>query len=147
MRKPINLILYNHSASPKDLPIDEVSVTLAGHDTEALKFASAASSLKPGKTNVRLFCPVSTILLGMDVTDATMDQIASTGAFIHESSEIRMKQLLFQWSHRSPNGSSKVKHQAEQPRLVRIPRDLHAFDVRLRQSYHSQLFLYCVAFF
>lgn len=43
---------------PKPLPANEVSIILAGRDSERYKFVSSIQGLAPGITTVTLFCPV-----------------------------------------------------------------------------------------
>ncbi|KAF5391403.1 hypothetical protein D9757_001971 [Collybiopsis confluens] len=103
---------------PCPIPIDEVSVLLAGRDSERFKFTAVSESLPPGKTKLKLFCP-----------------IPCHGSFLLDSSEIRMKRLVLQLSHRRTAQSVRTSRffGKDSNILVRVPPDLLAFDVRLRQ--------------
>ncbi|KAJ3796702.1 trafficking protein particle complex subunit 10 [Lentinula aff. detonsa] len=106
-----------HNSLPCPISISEVSILLTGRDLERFRFTSATESLSPGKTNLKLFCPTP-----------------CHGSFLLDSSEIRMKRLLLQWSHRRTSHNKTPRHAAKGNNvLVRIPHDLLAFDVRLRQ--------------
>ncbi|KAJ3896581.1 trafficking protein particle complex subunit 10 [Lentinula edodes] len=112
----VEVTVHNHLPCP--IPISEVSILLAGRDLERFRFASANESLAPGKSKLKLFCP-----------------IPCYGSFLLDSSEIRMRRLLLQSSHRRTGHNAKNTRYAVKDNnlLVRIPRDLLAFDVRLRQ--------------
>ncbi|KAJ7582878.1 trafficking protein particle complex subunit 10 [Mycena floridula] len=100
---------------PCTLPINEVSVTLAGRDTEKLRFSLAVDQLPPGKTKMTLFCPTS-----------------PHGTYLFESSEVRVCRLLLQWSHRKkPTIGRHI--------LIRIPKDILALDVTIHQPKHIEL--------
>ncbi|KAF8831376.1 hypothetical protein HHX47_DHR1000473 [Lentinula edodes] len=112
----VEVTVHNHLPCP--IPISEVSILLAGRDLERFRFTSANESLAPGKSKLKLFCP-----------------IPCYGSFLLDSSEIRMRRLLLQSSHRRTGHNAKNTRYAVKDNnlLVRIPRDLLAFDVRLRQ--------------
>ncbi|KIK59816.1 hypothetical protein GYMLUDRAFT_261811 [Collybiopsis luxurians FD-317 M1] len=103
---------------PCSIPTSEVSVVLTGRDSERFKFAAPNESLTPGKTKLKLFCP-----------------IPCHGSFLLDSSEIRIKRLLLQWSHRRAAQNSKSSRGLGKDNsvLVRVPHDPLAFDVHLRQ--------------
>ncbi|ETW85992.1 hypothetical protein HETIRDRAFT_309755 [Heterobasidion irregulare TC 32-1] len=102
---------------PCEIPVDEVSVTLTGRESERLVFNVKTRSLASGMSTLTLFCPTS-----------------SWGTFIFDSSEVRISRLHFQWVHRQPAEASKLSRQkAELPVLVRLARDLCAFDVRIKR--------------
>ncbi|THH18490.1 hypothetical protein EW146_g2511 [Bondarzewia mesenterica] len=106
-----------HNRLPCDIPLDEISVTLKGRGSERLVFNAKLHTLAAGVTTLSLFCPTS-----------------SWGTFLHESSETRMSRLRFQWVHRQDSATSKPSRQKfEPPTLIRLARDLRAFDVRLKR--------------
>jgi hypothetical protein len=47
---------------PQELPIDQVTVVLAGRDKERLNFSASAERLAQGLTPLRLFCAVSVLM-------------------------------------------------------------------------------------
>ncbi|TFK43010.1 trafficking protein particle complex subunit 10 [Crucibulum laeve] len=104
------------------LPADQVNVTLAGRDSDKLRFISPIEGLPPGKTDLTLFCPTP-----------------SSGIFLLESTEIRVAHLLLQYVHKkqAPKGPSTSKQNF--PVLVRIPQDLHALDLQISQSHRIEL--------
>ncbi|KAJ4488048.1 trafficking protein particle complex subunit 10 [Lentinula aciculospora] len=106
-----------HNYLPCPVSIGEISVFLLGRDSERFQFTSASESLASGTTKLKLFCP-----------------IPCYGSFLLDSSEIRMKRLILQWSHRRTGHNKSPRSAAKDNNvLVRIPQDLLAFDVRLRQ--------------
>ncbi|KIM80718.1 hypothetical protein PILCRDRAFT_821974 [Piloderma croceum F 1598] len=117
----LDVTVQNHL--PCELPIDQVTVVLAGRDKERLNFSASAERLAQGLTPLRLFCATS-----------------SHGTFLLDSSEVRMSHLQFQWTHRkavSPGKTSRLSKDASV--LVRIPKDLHALNIRLRQPHRIEL--------
>ncbi|THU92186.1 hypothetical protein K435DRAFT_829706 [Dendrothele bispora CBS 962.96] len=110
----LDATVYN--SLPCSLPIDEISVILTGRDSERQRFSIAVESLNPGTSQIRMFSPVS-----------------NAGTFLLESSEIRMSRLLFHWTHRRTSTPKVSRAGRTSGVLVRIPRDLQAFDVQLRQ--------------
>lgn len=46
----------------QSIPVSETSVVLAGRDLERFKFTSEGATLSPGKTDLKLFCPVCTFV-------------------------------------------------------------------------------------
>ncbi|KAJ3845286.1 trafficking protein particle complex subunit 10 [Lentinula raphanica] len=106
-----------HNSLPCAIPVSEISVHLTGRESERFKFTTTSESLDSGKTTVKLFSPTP-----------------CHGTFLLESSEIRMQRLLLQWSHRRTSHIKGSRHTAKgNNTLVRIPHDLLAFDVSLRQ--------------
>ncbi|KAF5365787.1 hypothetical protein D9758_003260 [Tetrapyrgos nigripes] len=105
-----------HNRLPCALPIEEISVILSGKDADRQRFSVTANSLNPGASKVTLFCPTS-----------------NAGTYLLESSEIRMSRLLFNWIYRKPSTNKVPRLTKSSNMLVRIPRDLLAFDVQLRQ--------------
>ncbi|KAF4615296.1 hypothetical protein D9613_003220 [Agrocybe pediades] len=114
----IDISVTNHL--PCALPVDELSVTVTGRDSEKFRYASnPLTSCPPGKSTYTLFCPTST-----------------SGSFILETSEARSSHLLLQWNHRktSNKGSApQLQH------LVRVPHDPLALNVRISQSNRIEL--------
>ncbi|KAA1469549.1 hypothetical protein DENSPDRAFT_857972 [Dentipellis sp. KUC8613] len=102
---------------PCDLPMDEITVTLIGRESERLQFRSDVQSLKPGNSIITLFCPTS-----------------SSGTYLIDSSEAKLSRLRLQWNHREPTSSRKAsRSQKPTVALVRLARDLRALDIRLRR--------------
>ncbi|KAK7467047.1 hypothetical protein VKT23_004109 [Stygiomarasmius scandens] len=104
-----------HNNLPCSLPVDEISVSLIGRDSERQKFCAAVDSLKPGISQIKLFCPAS-----------------NAGTYLLESSEIRMSRLVFHWIYRKIS-TKAVRAGRTSGVLVRIPQDLQMFDIKLRQ--------------
>ncbi|KAI0273565.1 trafficking protein particle complex subunit 10 [Gloeopeniophorella convolvens] len=107
---------------PCSFPADEICVALTGRESERLEFRSPVKSLEPGTSNFRLFCPSS-----------------SWGTYIFDQSELKISNLHLQWSHRTAGKSkpSRTKHTA--PTLIRLEKDVHAFDVRLKRPRSIEL--------
>ncbi|KAF8894667.1 trafficking protein particle complex subunit 10 [Infundibulicybe gibba] len=102
---------------PCALPADQITIIAGGRDGERLEFKSLLETIPPGKTRLALFCPTPT-----------------HGIYVLESSEIRISRLLFQWTHWKPPSSSEPHRTGgDSPSLIRIPRDIHALEVRIRQ--------------
>ncbi|KII88634.1 hypothetical protein PLICRDRAFT_110377 [Plicaturopsis crispa FD-325 SS-3] len=99
---------------PCDVTVDDIAVVLTGRDAERLRFSTSTKTLAPGKTTLQLFCPTS-----------------SSGAYLLDSSEIRISHLLLQWTHRPKNKAKST--------VVHIPRDPRALDIRLRPPQLIQL--------
>ncbi|RDB24044.1 Trafficking protein particle complex subunit 10 [Hypsizygus marmoreus] len=106
---------------PCPLPTDEISVTLAGRDTERYRFSSLTKTLPSGKSPLTLFCPAT-----------------APGTYILDSSELRIARLRFQWAHRKPPAKTPPLRR-DKPVLVRIPKDLLALDVQLSQPNRIEL--------
>lgn len=51
-------VLPHRNISIQPIPISEVSILLAGRDLERFRFTSVNESLAPGKSKLKLFCPV-----------------------------------------------------------------------------------------
>ncbi|EIM89936.1 uncharacterized protein STEHIDRAFT_92528 [Stereum hirsutum FP-91666 SS1] len=108
---------------PCDMPVDEIAVVLTGRESERLIFSTEASTLPPGTTTFSLFCPTS-----------------SWGNFLFDSSEIRASRLRLQWAAASKPSSAKApKRKFRAPVLVRLIRDLHAFEVRIQRPHRVEL--------
>ncbi|KAF8061615.1 trafficking protein particle complex subunit 10 [Lyophyllum atratum] len=107
----LDVTIRNHL--PCTLPADEISIVLAGRETERCNFSSSTTGLPPGKTQLTLFSPA-----------------AAAGTYVLDSSELRIARLCFQWTHRKPPSKS-ASLRKETPTLVRIPKDLLALDVNL----------------
>ncbi|OBZ75937.1 Trafficking protein particle complex subunit 10 [Grifola frondosa] len=108
-----------HNRLPCDIPVDEVEIQLAGREANRLIFSGKEDLLKPGRNSVTLFCASST-----------------AGTYTLHSSEIKISRLKLQWTHAKIAKHHRTK---EVPTLVRIPKDLHALDVRLRQPQRIEL--------
>ncbi|KAI0748290.1 trafficking protein particle complex subunit 10 [Daedaleopsis nitida] len=104
---------------PCDLPVDDVEVQLSGRDGSRITFTGKVSVLAPGNNEVTLFCPSS-----------------SPGTYSLFSIQITMTRLLFQWKHAK---TAKQIKAGSLPKLVRIPRDLRAVDVKLKQPPRIEL--------
>ncbi|KAH8106751.1 trafficking protein particle complex subunit 10 [Cristinia sonorae] len=115
----LDVILNNMLPCP--LPMDEVSVSLSGRDGSKIHFVENVKSLSPGKNKMPLFC-----------------HSAAAGTYSLHSAQIKMSNLTLQWVH-SPPPTGKASRAKRPPVLVRIPKDLHAVDIRLRQSQRIQL--------
>lgn len=51
-------VCYTNRYRFQPIPIDEVSVTLVGRDSEQLRYTTSATQLSVGRTSMKLFCPV-----------------------------------------------------------------------------------------
>lgn len=128
---------------PQLLPADEVTVVLGGRDAERLKFMAPIEGLAPGKTELVLFCPVRTYPpLRLFTLPYVVSQTPSFGTYVLDSSQVRVSRILFQWTHWKALTGKTLRQTKETPVLVRIPRDLLALDVVLRQPHHSMT--YCL---
>ncbi|KAH7923870.1 hypothetical protein BV22DRAFT_1113164 [Leucogyrophana mollusca] len=112
----LDVTVRNHL--PCEVIVHEINVTLTGRDGDRLKFTTKLDKLAPGKTVLTLTCPTS-----------------SSGSYILDSSEAKMSHLHFQWNHK-PTGHASQK---TSPKLIQIPKDIRALDVRLGQPRHMEL--------
>jgi len=64
-----------------------------------------------------------------------LTKTSSSGTFLLDSGEARVRRLSFRWSYRK---TKKPRSFKEHAKLVRVPRDLRALDVRLRRPHLSQ---------
>ncbi|KAI0256634.1 trafficking protein particle complex subunit 10 [Lactifluus subvellereus] len=118
----LNVSLLNSLPCP--LPATEISVILSGRESERLRFFTQVESLEPGTSTFKLFCPSS-----------------SWGTYMLEQTEVTMSNLHLQWNHpTTPKGSNKTsltKH--DPPTLIRLIKDVHAFDARLKRPRSVEL--------
>ncbi|GJE95190.1 trafficking protein particle complex subunit 10 [Phanerochaete sordida] len=105
---------------PCDIPVDDISVVLQGREGNRLTFSERIEKLSPGNNTLTLFCPSATV-----------------GTYSWYSSQARIARLTLQWL-RVP-GSTKSQKAKLPPVLVRVPRDLRALDIKLRQPERVQL--------
>ncbi|KIP08175.1 hypothetical protein PHLGIDRAFT_88626 [Phlebiopsis gigantea 11061_1 CR5-6] len=98
---------------PCDIPIDEVTVVLAGRDGERLTFSEQVKFLPPGLSAFALFC-----------------SSATAGTYSYHNSQVKITKLTLQWPYVPAGKNQKAK---VSPVLVRVPKDLRALDVKLRQ--------------
>ena len=129
----------------QDVFVDEVSVTLRGRDSERLKFSTKVDKISPGQSTLTLSCPVRvTVLTVCSEPTSTSFQTSSWGLYTLESSEIVMSHLRFQWQHKGAATTAKN----DRTSLVRVPRNLRALDVQIRQPQQSKQhsFLVCAGF-
>ncbi|GBE82036.1 hypothetical protein SCP_0404120 [Sparassis crispa] len=117
----VDVLVHNHL--PCDLPIDEVTIIVIGREGTKLSFSEKPGALASGSTKLTLFCPSS-----------------ASGTYALHSSQIKIARLVLQWKDNMI--STWIKQQSvfkRLPSLVRIPKDLHALDVRLRQPPRIEL--------
>ncbi|TFY59462.1 hypothetical protein EVJ58_g5755 [Rhodofomes roseus] len=107
---------------PCNLPVDEIVAVLAGHEGAQLTFSARVSSIQPGSTRLTLFCPSST-----------------PGMFALQSSQVKMSRVVFERKEAKLAALSKTTRPKDLPALVRIPKDHHAVDVRLRPPKRIEL--------
>ncbi|KAI9510228.1 trafficking protein particle complex subunit 10 [Russula earlei] len=109
---------------PCPLPINEINLNLSGRESEKLRFCANVKVLEPGTSTFRLFCPSS-----------------SWGTYVLEQTEVVLSNLRLQWNHRptskSSNKPSRTKH--TKPILIRLVKDPHALDVRLKRPLSVEL--------
>ena len=121
-------------AVTKSLPTSEISVILSGRESERLRFFTQVKSLKPGTSTFKLFCPVCG-LKRRELRYLTSSKSSSWGTYMLEQTEVTMSNLHLQWYHpTTPKGSdraSRTKH--DTPTLIRLIKDVHAFDARLKR--------------
>ncbi|KAI6005747.1 trafficking protein particle complex subunit 10 [Pisolithus albus] len=103
-----------HNRLPCDVDVDEVGVVLVGEDTARLKFRGKFTKLVPGKNYLTLTCPTS-----------------SHGTYVHESTEIRIARLHFQWNHKGGGGAGEGLTPRKRAVLVHLPRNPESLNVRL----------------
>ncbi|KAH9934671.1 trafficking protein particle complex subunit 10 [Fomitopsis serialis] len=105
-----------------DLPVDEIVAVLVGHEGVQLTFSVPVPSIQPGSTKLTLFCPSST-----------------AGMFALQSSQVKMARLVFERKEAKLAAPTKTTRPKDLPALVRIPKDHHAVDVRLRPPKRIEL--------
>ncbi|KAH9079351.1 trafficking protein particle complex subunit 10 [Lactarius deliciosus] len=102
---------------PCALPANEICLTLSGRDSERLRFSAQVTSLEPGSSTFKLFCPTS-----------------SWGTYILDQTEVLVSNLRLEWNHRTATKNGKTSRTKRvTPTLVRLVKDAHAFDVRLKR--------------
>ncbi|KAH9966604.1 trafficking protein particle complex subunit 10 [Russula dissimulans] len=118
----LNVSVLNSLPCP--LPASEINVSVSGRDSEKLRFCTDVKVLEPGTSTCRLFCPSS-----------------SWGTYVLEQTEVVMSNLHLQWNYRptpkSSNKASRTKY--TNPTLIRLIKDTHAFDVRLKRPRSIEL--------
>ncbi|KZT68199.1 hypothetical protein DAEQUDRAFT_693019 [Daedalea quercina L-15889] len=107
---------------PCDLPVDEVVAVLTGHEGVQLTFSAQVSTARPGSTKLTLFCPSST-----------------AGIFALQSSQVKVARLVFERKEPKFATLTRTTRPKDLPALVRIPKDHHAVDVRLRPPKRIEL--------
>ncbi|KAI6132070.1 trafficking protein particle complex subunit 10 [Pisolithus croceorrhizus] len=110
----VYLTVLIHNRLPCDVDVDEVGVVLVGEDTARLKFTGKFTKLVPGKNCVTLTCPTS-----------------SHGTYVHESTEIQIAHLHFQWNHKGGGGTGVASTSRKRTVLVHLPRNPGSLDVQL----------------
>ncbi|KAF9476341.1 hypothetical protein BDN70DRAFT_923371 [Pholiota conissans] len=114
----LDIDVTNHL--PCVFPIDEVSVTISGRESDKVRFvAPVPNGCPPGKSTYTLFCSTP-----------------ASGTFLLESSEVRCAHLLLQTNYRKAAGKGPA---APSPFLIRIPNDPLALDIRISQSNKIEL--------
>ncbi|KAI1794522.1 trafficking protein particle complex subunit 10 [Ganoderma leucocontextum] len=108
-----------HNKLPCDVPAEEVRLQLNGRESSQITFTTKVSSIIPGRTELTLFCPSSAM-----------------GTYTLTSTQISMPHLLFQWKHSKTPKQIKAGHM---PKLVYIPKDAKALDVKLKQPPRIEL--------
>ncbi|KAH9005086.1 hypothetical protein EDB86DRAFT_3061943 [Lactarius hatsudake] len=102
---------------PCALPANEICLTLSGRDSERLRFGAQVTSLEPGSSTFKLFCPTS-----------------SWGTYILDQTEVLVSNLRLEWNHRTATKNGKASRTKRvTPTLVRLVKDARAFDVRLKR--------------
>jgi len=119
----------------KPLPTSEINVSLSGRDSDKLRFSIGVKAIEPGTSTFRLFCPVCCPRGHLGLERLTPFETSSWGIYVLEQSEVVVSNLLLQWDHRpTPKSSSKASRtKYTAPTLIRLVRDTHAFDVRLKR--------------
>lgn len=111
----LNVSVTNHL--PCDILVDEVNVMLAGPDTEKLRYTAKVDVLQPGTASLKLFCAMPT-----------------NGTHVLDSTEIRVRKLVFQSLHRRNHAAGQnPRVREDSPVLVHVPRDPRALSVSARQ--------------
>jgi hypothetical protein len=59
-----HLVFNKYLVMLQDLPVDQVTVVLAGRDKERLSFSASTQRLLAGLTSLRLFCAVGVLMFG-----------------------------------------------------------------------------------
>ncbi|PSR94078.1 hypothetical protein PHLCEN_2v4506 [Hermanssonia centrifuga] len=120
-RDGVLLDIVVHNALPCDMPVDKISVVLSGREGVKLTFTEEVKSLPPGSSKLTVFCPS-----------------APAGTYSLYSCQATLGRLNLQWLY-IPQIPGKTHKPKRPPALVRIPKDLRALDVRLRQPQHIEL--------
>ncbi|KAI0957407.1 hypothetical protein AcW1_005812 [Taiwanofungus camphoratus] len=116
------LDVYVNNRLPCEVPIDDIIVRLVGREGIQLSFTANVASLRPGSNMLTLFCPSSTL-----------------GTYACQLSQIKMSRLIFEWKAPNVPPTTKNLRVKELPRLVKIPKDLQALDVCLRQPQRIEI--------
>ncbi|EKM83061.1 hypothetical protein AGABI1DRAFT_118454 [Agaricus bisporus var. burnettii JB137-S8] len=99
------------------LPIDDITVTVTGRESEKYEFTAPATVISPGCNALRLFCPA-----------------ISMGKYLIRTTKIRVGNLVFHWDHRKVKSSNRWSNT-----IIRVPQDTHALSVTLDQSPRIEL--------
>ncbi|PIL24147.1 hypothetical protein GSI_13900 [Ganoderma sinense ZZ0214-1] len=102
-----------HNKLPCDVPAEEVRLQLNGRDSSQFTFTAKVTGIISGRTELTLFCPSPAM-----------------GTFTLASTQISVSRLLFQWKHTKTPKQIKA---GNMPKLVYIPKDARALDVKLKQ--------------
>ncbi|KAH9063497.1 trafficking protein particle complex subunit 10 [Lactarius vividus] len=97
---------------PCALPANGICLSISGRDSERLRFSAQVTSLEPGSSTFKLFCPTS-----------------SWGTYILDQTEVTMSNLRLVWNHRTATKNGKTSRTKRvTPTLVRLVKDARAFD-------------------
>jgi trafficking protein particle complex subunit 10 len=128
-------VFYLMITTQKPLTACEISVSLSGRESEKLRFYAEVEALEPGTSTLRLFCPVCCPRGHSGLELFTLPKSSSWGTYVLEQTEVMMSKLHLHWTHqttpRSSNKVSRTNHVT--PTLIRLVKDTHALDVRLRR--------------
>lgn len=110
----VYLTVLIHNRLPCDVHVDKIGVVLVGEDTTRLKFTAEFTKLVSGRNYLVLTCPTS-----------------SHGTYVHESVEIRIARLHFQWNRKSGGGAGDALTSRKHAIPVHLPRNPESLDVQL----------------
>ncbi|KAJ8522932.1 hypothetical protein ONZ45_g562 [Pleurotus djamor] len=108
---------------PCSIPSCEVTVTIAGRESENYRFSAKVDAIAPGKSSLSLFSPSS-----------------YPGMYLLESTELRISGLLMQWPHKKANAKLMKGNQTDDALVpIRISSDDEALNIHLTQPRLAKL--------
>ena len=126
----------------KAFPTDEIFLTLSGRDSERLRFSTQVTSLGPGSSTFKLFCPVRDFGIRFRTSDLHRTKTSSRGTYILDQTKVTVSNLHLEWKHRTTTKDGKASRTKRvTPTLVRLVKDAHAFDVRLKRPHSGKWYV------
>ena len=112
---------------------------VSGRENSRLTFSESVEALPPGRTTLKLFCPVSVAVTSKKrLSHQLCAQSATAGTYSLHSGQAKLARLTLQWTY-APHPVGKGHKPKTLPSLVHVPKDPQALDVQLRRPQRSGL--------